>query len=216
MAAPHSPHTPASCKTPANLLQLPNTTQAPRMNNEWKQDQAKARSLNLWPRSERSSLPSALRQAVCAELQPFTILEGNQGIWQRLCSRTGQTKYTKSSFIQPFVMFSLEGQGGKRHPNNSCCFLSRWGHIWSYVLSTMTKKASVRLWLWQWAEYAKVFCVHSRKFIFLFCFMMIKVFILGNTKHLQTGTKPGHCGSLHSNIPVWWLAGFLPRLLHAI
>lgn len=64
-------------------------------------------------------LPSV---GLCAELQPFAILEGNQGIWHRLSSRTGQTKYTESSFIQPFVLFSLEGQRKERYPNNACCF----------------------------------------------------------------------------------------------
>lgn len=52
---------------------------------------------------------------------------------------------------------------------------------------------------------------------FLFYSMRKTVFqASGNTKHLHTCTKPELCGSLHSNIPVWSLAGFLLRLLHAI
>lgn len=47
---------------------------------------------------------------LCVELQPFAILWGNQGIWHQLSSRTGQSKYTVSTFLQALIIFSLEGQ----------------------------------------------------------------------------------------------------------
>ena len=61
---PCTAHTPASCKTLANSFYRSDATSAVKWTMSAKA-QAKARSLDLWPRSQRSSLPSALSQAVC-------------------------------------------------------------------------------------------------------------------------------------------------------
>lgn len=119
-------HTSTSCKTLANSFYSSDSTRALKMNNE-------RRGLGQGTLSEclgqgLSDHHYRLRSVrPCVELQPFAILWGNQGSWHRLSSRTGQSKYTESTFLQPLIIFSLEGQDRtqaqeeRRHHNNGCC-----------------------------------------------------------------------------------------------
>lgn len=98
----HGPHT--------SILQ--NSCKQPLWYSHWEWTitagaQAKARSPNLCPRSQRSSLPSALSQAMCW-VTAFRNPLRKPGNLAPSVLRTGQSKYTISTFLQPLIMFSLE------------------------------------------------------------------------------------------------------------
>lgn len=120
-------HTPASCKTLANSFSSSDFYASA------ENEQCAGR---LGPRHTLSISGQGLSDhhyrlhsvRPCVELQPFAILRGNQGCWHQLYLRTGQSKYTVSTFFQPLIIFSLEGQdrtrGGaeRRRCTNGCCY----------------------------------------------------------------------------------------------
>lgn len=122
--APHGPHTSILQNSCKQLLQLKCYTSSENEHCAQRPGPRHALSISGQGLSDHHyRLHSA---GLCVELQPFAILWGNQGIWHQLSSRTGQSKYTVSTFLKPLVIFSLEGAGtsqrtGRDGVNSGCC-----------------------------------------------------------------------------------------------
>lgn len=110
-------HTPASCKI---LAKAPENEQW-----MWRLRPRHTLSISGQGLSDHHYRLHSVR--LCVELQSFAILWGNQGIWHWLSSRTGQSKYTVSTCLQPLIIFSLAGQDKiqarrqRRDCINGCC-----------------------------------------------------------------------------------------------
>lgn len=95
---------------------------------------AKACSLNLWPRSQRSSLPSALKSGRVLSYSPFRNPPRKPGNLAPTFLEDG-TVQIYSINIPPtahyiFIGGTRQARGGKKLCNNVCCSRSYCGHLW--------------------------------------------------------------------------------------
>lgn len=146
-------------KTLSNSFYSSNSTQTMKVNNERKGSGQGMLSQSLAKVS--AIIITVCTQSGCVELQPFAILWGNQGIWHRLSSRTGQSKYTVSTFLQPLIIFSLDGQDtGMRREETVIMAVALWS-------SPAIKLRGDGVWEWKWLSQQKIGSLFISAFISL-------------------------------------------------